>query len=250
MKKVVDYNQKLIHLFESLNGIKPQIKEGLEDLNTTEGLEDLNTTVDNPSIVRDIPDSPFAQEPNISVNPDGAGNPNPSLPESEIDKLNNHIRRQAQYLKVGDVLYSSGAKVIVAPSRGIKTPTGKIDIVVEYPNGRKSAQQWGRYTVVGIRPPETPMVAEDQINVGDGDQEPMNNYTPPMGLGQGMGESKIPDGAAVCPFPIMSPEYMKELQNYRRLAGIKKEEENGNTDYNEGTPTNPDNDITEPKPRI
>jgi hypothetical protein len=234
MKNKIDHQAKLIHLFESVNGIK-LTKDQVKPL-IKEGLEDLNTTVDNPSIVRDIPDSPFAQEPNISVNPDGAGNPNPSLPESEIDKLNNHICRQAQYLKVGDVLYSSGAKVIVAPSRGIKTPTGKIDIVVEYPNGRKSAQQWGRYTVVGIRPPETPasaVVAEDQINVGDGDQEPMNNYAPPMGLGQGMGEALA-----------------EELNNYRRLAGIKEEQETSNTDYNEGTPTNPDQDITEPKPRI
>lgn len=52
-------------------------------------------------------------------------------------------------LSKGDKL-SSGAMVVSAPSAGINTPAGKMDIEIEYPNGETKWQQWGKNTPVTI----------------------------------------------------------------------------------------------------
>ena len=58
-------------------------------------------------------------------------------------------------MSVGDVLSGSRSKVISAPTAGIKTPSGKVEIGIEYPNGIKKTQTWGKYTVVSVDVPET-----------------------------------------------------------------------------------------------
>lgn len=54
------------------------------------------------------------------------------------------------YLKKGDKL-SSGAMVVTAPTSGISTPSGKVDIEIEYPNGKTKWQIWGKNTEVSIQ---------------------------------------------------------------------------------------------------
>lgn len=189
-----DRRSKFLHLFESLNGVKvdqQKVKTLLK-----EGLENLNQTTINPNKADGIFDDPYAQEPNISVNPDGAGNPNPSLPETtvyetELDKLNNYVNKEVRFLKAGDELYSSGAKIITSPTSGLNTPTGKVEIEVEYPNGRRKVQLWGKYTIVAIKP---------------------------QPKGMGINEKKTVD-------PISNPLLAEELKRMNELAGIKMDEE-------------------------
>lgn len=45
---------------------------------------------------------------------------------------------QAQYLQIGDKL-AFGQTVIVAPSAGVKTPSGKVDLVVTNKHGNKNS---------------------------------------------------------------------------------------------------------------
>lgn len=52
-------------------------------------------------------------------------------------------------LKKGNKL-TSGALVITAPSAGINTPSGKVDIEIEYPNGQTKFQTWNKKTIVSI----------------------------------------------------------------------------------------------------
>lgn len=52
-------------------------------------------------------------------------------------------------LKTGDTL-SSGAKVISSPTAGLMTPKGKVEIGIQYPNGKCAVQTWGKFTTVGI----------------------------------------------------------------------------------------------------
>lgn len=66
-------------------------------------------------------------------------------------------KKEVRYLSVGDVLSGSGAKVISAPVAGLKTPSGKIEIGIEYPNGQKRLQTWGKYTIVSVNVPEAPI---------------------------------------------------------------------------------------------
>jgi len=77
-------------------------------------------------------------------------------PENIAMPTNTHIRKQVQDLKVGDILMGSGAKIISAPSIGINTPDGKAEVGVEYPNGKKKLQLWGKYTVVGLKREASP----------------------------------------------------------------------------------------------
>jgi hypothetical protein len=53
-------------------------------------------------------------------------------------------------LKKGDKLSGSGCLVVTAPSAGINTPTGKVDLEVEYPNGRTKFQTWNKNTTVTV----------------------------------------------------------------------------------------------------
>ncbi len=57
----------------------------------------------------------------------------------------------ARDLSVGDVLVFTNCKVVVAPSAGIKTPSGKIDLVVEYPNGNRVTKTWNKNTKINIK---------------------------------------------------------------------------------------------------
>ena len=70
-------------------------------------------------------------------------------------------KKEVRFLSVGDVLTGSGAKVISAPVAGLKTPSGKVEIGIEYPNGIKKTQIWGKYTVVGVKMPDTPIVVSN-----------------------------------------------------------------------------------------
>jgi hypothetical protein len=60
-------------------------------------------------------------------------------------------KTEVRHLKVGDKLAGSGVTVISPPTAGIKTPTGKMEIGIEYPNGKKYLKIWGKYTVVGVK---------------------------------------------------------------------------------------------------
>lgn len=69
-------------------------------------------------------------------------------------KINGSINEgkevKVKYLKAGDVL-SSGAKITSAPVAGLKTPAGKVEVGVEYPNGNKKTQLWGKETTVRLK---------------------------------------------------------------------------------------------------
>lgn len=52
-------------------------------------------------------------------------------------------------LKTGDTL-SSGAKVISNPTAGVRTPKGKVEIGIQYPNGKCAVRTWGKSTTIGI----------------------------------------------------------------------------------------------------
>lgn len=56
------------------------------------------------------------------------------------------VRVQAQALRVGDWLVGSGRLVTEAPSAGISTPTGKIDVGID---GYR--RTWGKYTQIVVR---------------------------------------------------------------------------------------------------
>jgi len=69
---------------------------------------------------------------------------------SESIKEAASITKLAKDLKVGDIT-SVGEKVVVAPSAGIKTPSGKIDLVVEYPNGKRVSKTWNKNTKIAVK---------------------------------------------------------------------------------------------------
>ncbi len=56
---------------------------------------------------------------------------------------------QVKFLQKGDKL-SSGVLIVTGPTYGVKTPKGKADIEVEYPNGVTKWQQWGKNTEVTV----------------------------------------------------------------------------------------------------
>lgn len=64
------------------------------------------------------------------------------------------IKKEVRFLKTGDVLAGSGAEVISEPTAGLRTPTGKVEIGIKYPNGVQKLQTWGKYTIVGVKTPD------------------------------------------------------------------------------------------------
>lgn len=54
---------------------------------------------------------------------------------SRLIKFMSQQKKEVRYLSVGDVLLGSGTKVISASVAGLKTPSGKVEIGIEYPNG-------------------------------------------------------------------------------------------------------------------
>lgn len=63
---------------------------------------------------------------------------------------------QAKDLRVGDVCRGSGARIVGAPSRGISTPTGCVDLAVSYPKhpDEHYRRTWRASTRIGINRPE------------------------------------------------------------------------------------------------
>jgi hypothetical protein len=67
---------------------------------------------------------------------------------------NSSIKKEVRYLSIGDILTPTGAKVISGPIAGYTTPKGKMEVGLEYPNGKKVLALWGKYTVVTVKPKE------------------------------------------------------------------------------------------------
>lgn len=67
------------------------------------------------------------------------------------------MKKEVRNLSIGDVLTGSGAKVVSAPVSGVKVPTGKVQIGIQYPNGVEKYQVWGKYTIVSVNDPGTPV---------------------------------------------------------------------------------------------
>ena len=59
------------------------------------------------------------------------------------------VKKKVHTLKKGDVLSTSKLKVI-SVSAGAKTPSGKMDVTVEKPDGTKVTKTWGKNTEVGV----------------------------------------------------------------------------------------------------
>lgn len=73
-------------------------------------------------------------------------------PVKENPILNqNSIEKRVYELRKGDVLSGSGAIIISDPVAGLNTPTGKVEIGVQYPDGKRSLKLWGKYTTVGVK---------------------------------------------------------------------------------------------------
>jgi hypothetical protein len=69
-------------------------------------------------------------------------------------------KKEVRFLSVGDILSGSRAKVISSPTAGIKTPGGKVEIGIEYPNGVKKIKEWGKYTLVSVDVPNAPVTTK------------------------------------------------------------------------------------------
>lgn len=61
------------------------------------------------------------------------------------------MKKQVKFLSLGDVL-SGGATIVAGPTRGLRTPAGKVEIGVQYPNGNVKLQEWNASTVVTLKP--------------------------------------------------------------------------------------------------
>lgn len=59
------------------------------------------------------------------------------------------MKIQVQHLQVGDILMGFGETVTVAPSVGINTPKGKVELAVQKDNNYCRVV-WGKYTMVNI----------------------------------------------------------------------------------------------------
>lgn len=61
------------------------------------------------------------------------------------------MNKQVRDLKIGDILTPTMSKVVVAPSAGITTPSGKMDLIVETSKGKHVFKTWGKFTEVSIK---------------------------------------------------------------------------------------------------
>lgn len=64
-----------------------------------------------------------------------------------------HIDKRVYQLVKGDIL-TSGTEILEAPYDSVKTPRGKTNLTVKYPNGTVRSVQWGKSTTVGVKPKE------------------------------------------------------------------------------------------------
>ena len=148
MKKKVYDKKEFVRLFERINSTKV--------INETIG-----TTPE-----------PQNQEPFAPTDPVFA----PVIPEGTREGI---VNKEVRYLKVGDVLSGSGAKIISAPAAGLKTPAGKVEVGVEYAGGRKKMQLWGKYTLVGVKQePAHPLVDIMDSGSQESNLEEMAQYKP------------------------------------------------------------------------
>lgn len=60
----------------------------------------------------------------------------------------------AQDLRPDDMCRGSRQRVCGAPSKGVSTPAGKVDIKVQRPNGTVRYVTWGARTKIGIERPD------------------------------------------------------------------------------------------------
>lgn len=121
MKKI-NYKQKFVHLFNRVNATSITENFAITEFNLT-----------SPVVAPVIPESE-------------------SVP-SEMQQSSTPVtKREVRHLRVGDVLSGTGGKVVQAPVAGLKTPPGKMEIVIQYPNGRTIGKIWGKYSIVGIKP--------------------------------------------------------------------------------------------------
>jgi hypothetical protein len=63
------------------------------------------------------------------------------------------IQKKVIDLQVGDILLPTKVKVVRGAQVGIKTPKGKCEIIVEYPNGDRYQKTWGKTTTVTVAAP-------------------------------------------------------------------------------------------------
>jgi hypothetical protein len=70
---------------------------------------------------------------------------------------NSSIKKEVRYLVKGDVIVPTNLKVLASPSAGFSTPKGKMEVYIEYPDGRKNLVLWGKYTELSVipAPPQT-----------------------------------------------------------------------------------------------
>jgi hypothetical protein len=60
------------------------------------------------------------------------------------------MKKRIRHLQVGDIL-SSGAKIIERSYDSVRCPKGKCNIGVEYSDGTRKIQQWGKDTEVSLK---------------------------------------------------------------------------------------------------
>lgn len=145
-EKINDRQQKKDQEIASRNTIGNMISP--EVLNKLKG----STVAENQGDV--FAPTPIGQEPyadnqdQLTRNdPDYNSKYAPTIPEGNRPGI---VDKEVRFLKVGDVLSGSRAKIIQAPFSGVRTPTGKAEVGVEYPNGKRYLKIWGKYTVVGV----------------------------------------------------------------------------------------------------
>lgn len=68
----------------------------------------------------------------------------------------NYIKVPTYALRSGDITWGTG-EVILSVSAGLRTPRGKMDVILEK-NGRRRTATWGRHTLIGIENRSIPHV--------------------------------------------------------------------------------------------
>lgn len=82
---------------------------------------------------------------------DGNGNDAVKIVSLE-ESLNMQTKKvKAKDLKVGDYLPMTQSTVVVAPSAGLKTPRGKVDLTVEFSNGQRQTKTWNKNTDISVQ---------------------------------------------------------------------------------------------------
>jgi hypothetical protein len=154
---------------------------------------------------------------------------------------------EVSQLKKGDVLKASGAE-IVAISAGAKTPSGKMDVTVKYPNGKEETKQWGKSTKVTIKPKEAikESVGRDRkgrmgVQEQQGSEDVFTDYTEASVKAKSI--SREEEGVV----------YVEEVQKTITQYIVTKQPETGNVvmSYKDGKPLSKVTESYEiPKPEL